>query len=153
MIDIRFLTTGYAKKRQNSLSITALTDEELWIARVTGDMRGITRQIKDCETLTTALGNIPSRRKTETTIPIDRIRSMRWMKRESAFRVTFDDERGRIRTRTTHIQTFADRLKLVDLLGEAIGHQLQRREEPAPIWRIAGAELLGALFSVAGTAR
>lgn len=152
MDNISFVTTGYVtRQRGGPLSITVLTDSELLITDILGKTSGIPHLLRAGTPPAEIVDRIPKLRKSETSIAIDRIRSLRWLKRETALRIDYDDEHGRNRRKTTHIQSDADRLQLIDRIEQAIGHQFQRREEPAGFWRIAWSQMLGAFASVAGT--
>lgn len=152
MNDVRFVTTGYVTpQRTGPLSLTVLTPTELRIVEVLGNTRSIARNVREGASVAEVTCRISSLRKSETSIPLERIRSLRWVKRENGLRIDYDDEQGHSRKKTTYIQTDANRLQLVDHIERAIGHQFQRREEPAGFWKLAWSQMLGALLCVAGT--
>ena len=151
MDNIPFVATGYfTKQREGTFSITVLTPSELQIIEVLGNTKAVAQQIAAGTPIPEVTADISSMRKLESTIPLERIRSLRWLKQETGLRVSFDDEQGRNRSKTTYIQKHAIRLKLVDLMEQVIGHEFQRREEPAGFWKLAWAQVFGAALSVAG---
>jgi hypothetical protein len=118
---------------------------------VLGNTQAVAQQVAAGTPISEVTAGISSIRKLESTIPLDRIRSLHWLKHETALRINYDVDRGRSRTKTTYIQKHAIRLQLVELIEQAIGHQFQRREEPAGFWKLAWSQVFGATLSVAGT--
>jgi hypothetical protein len=149
MSDVQFFTTGFVTAEwKGPLSVSLLTPTGLTVVEVVFGAPAIAARLDAGEPVADVLGELNSLQKTETTIPIDRLQSLTWVDGYNGIRISWQDDRGRMRRKTIYIASAAARTQLLENLAGRIAHRPHETMEPAGVLQLAWSQLLGAVLSV-----
>jgi hypothetical protein len=146
MDDVRFVTTGFVtKEAKGPLSITFVTPDELVVVDVLGNTALRAAELATGKTIDAVLKNLWSVQKTETRIPLARIKSLSWIDGYNAVRIDYQDPAHRRRSKTTYISQEAKRDALLAHIERQAGYTFRRRTKEAGFWKLAWSQMLGAV--------